>query len=319
MIPAFNVEPWVGNAIESALQQSCPPKEVIVVDDGSSDGTANVVRRYVSDFPDTVRLDQQANQGASAARNRGLEQATGQYLQFLDADDWLHHRKFEKQVAILDAYTDVDVLFSDCWHVWHGGEKESGIKPADFPESMDCLLWKMLATGACPHPNSLLLRNRAVKEKGVQWNEDLAAYQDWDFQLQLVTTGAVFHRYPEALCYYRRCRPGSIWHEGNLGLVQALEQAYQKWDSIHKEHPGLKSALAEGFFRTARGYAQAGSLVDALRVFKKVVGYQPEEPPDLGRDKFSGMVALCGGRIALASAWVKYWMSRRVSRLWETI
>jgi GT2 family glycosyltransferase len=94
IIPAYNAARFVGNAIESALGQTVPPLEVIVIDDGSGDGTAEVVAR----FPAPVRLVRQSNGGPAAARNHGARVATGEWLALLDADDrWLPH-KLETQL-----------------------------------------------------------------------------------------------------------------------------------------------------------------------------------------------------------------------------
>lgn len=83
VIPCYNAEAYLAEAIDSALRQEAGPLEVVVIDDGSSDGSAGVARR----FGRAVRYEYQANAGISAARNRGVDLATGRYLAFLDADD----------------------------------------------------------------------------------------------------------------------------------------------------------------------------------------------------------------------------------------
>ena len=102
VIAAFNAEAFVGKAIESALGQSYEPLEVVVVDDGSTDSTADVVRSY-----DRVRYVHQENRGPSAARNRGLEEAEGIFVGFLDADDEALPEKMTLQVGYLVDHPDV--------------------------------------------------------------------------------------------------------------------------------------------------------------------------------------------------------------------
>ena len=102
MIAAYNAEAFVGQAIESALGQSYEPLEVVVVDDGSTDSTADVVRSY-----DRVRYVHQENRGPSAARNRGLEEAEGIFVGFLDADDEALPEKMALQVGYLIDHPDV--------------------------------------------------------------------------------------------------------------------------------------------------------------------------------------------------------------------
>jgi len=103
IIPAYNAEPFLARAIESVLGQTCPPMELIVVDDGSTDGTGDVARR----FGDRVRFFHQENAGVSAARNLGIEKARGEWIAFLDADDWWEPHRLESQVAILKRHPDL--------------------------------------------------------------------------------------------------------------------------------------------------------------------------------------------------------------------
>src|SRR3954451_23081406 len=93
VIPAYNAEKFIADAIESVLAQTYEPIECIVVDDGSTDGTADVVRRYEP----PVRLVQQANQKVSKARNYGAELSAGELLGFLDADDLWRAERVERQ------------------------------------------------------------------------------------------------------------------------------------------------------------------------------------------------------------------------------
>ena len=109
VIPAYNRAHLIGETLKSVLEQTYRPIEVIVVDDGSRDGTHEVVER----FGDEVRCVRQKNAGVSAARNRGIAEATGEFIALLDSDDvWLPW-KLEAQVAILHAYPDVGMVWTD--------------------------------------------------------------------------------------------------------------------------------------------------------------------------------------------------------------
>src|SRR6266487_4648219 len=85
LIPCFNAEKWVGQAISSALAQTWSNKEVLVVDDGSTDGSLEIIRSFGA----SIRFESGRNRGANVARNRLLELAKGEWLQYLDADDYL--------------------------------------------------------------------------------------------------------------------------------------------------------------------------------------------------------------------------------------
>ena len=107
MIGAYNAEPYLGEAIDSVFAQTHRPLELIVVDDGSTDGTADIARAY----GDRLSFAQQENGGNGAARNRALEFATGPYFAFLDADDRFAPRKLELQLEALEADPELDVVF----------------------------------------------------------------------------------------------------------------------------------------------------------------------------------------------------------------
>jgi glycosyltransferase involved in cell wall biosynthesis len=106
IVPVFNGERYLEEALRSAVDQSLPPFEVIVVDDGSTDASLEIAER----IGDPVRCITQENAGVAVARNRGLSAATGQFIAFLDHDDLWPREKLELQVAALEANPDVDVV-----------------------------------------------------------------------------------------------------------------------------------------------------------------------------------------------------------------
>src|SRR6266566_10153024 len=115
LIPCYNAERWVAQTIESALTQAWPGKEIIVVDDGSIDGSLDVIRRY----EDRIRWETGPNRGGNHTRNRLLELARGEWLQYLDADDYLLPLKIEHQLAFLREHPTCDVVYSPTlWVNW---------------------------------------------------------------------------------------------------------------------------------------------------------------------------------------------------------
>ena len=113
LIPCYNRERSLGEAVQSALAQSRPPAEVVVVDDGSTDGSAAVAERLNRPGTPPVRVIRQANAGAAAARNRGLAECRGEWVAFLDSDDVWAPDKLERQLAAADAAPDADLVFCD--------------------------------------------------------------------------------------------------------------------------------------------------------------------------------------------------------------
>jgi glycosyltransferase involved in cell wall biosynthesis len=114
VIPAYNAERYLDRALRSVFDQSRPPDEIIVVDDGSADGTADMLAAYGS----RLRVLHQANAGPAAARNRGIEMAAGQLICFQDADDEWHRDKLAKQLALFDARPDVGICITHLRNVW---------------------------------------------------------------------------------------------------------------------------------------------------------------------------------------------------------
>jgi len=133
IIPVFNGERFIGEAIQSVMDQTYPPLEIIVVDDGSSDKTADIVRYLSGARPILYR--RQSNQGAAAARNAGVSLAQGEWIAFLDADDVWYPEKLAIQVEHFKTYPDVPFFYSDMDIIDDEG-KDSGEKE---PKRILCL------------------------------------------------------------------------------------------------------------------------------------------------------------------------------------
>lgn len=115
IVPAYNVEKYIGQCLDSLVRQTCSRFKVIVVDDGSTDaGTARICREYAAQYPSLFSCIRQENKGLGAARNTGLSMADTPYVTFLDSDDWLDVRYVEYVVNALEKYDDdaIDIVFT---------------------------------------------------------------------------------------------------------------------------------------------------------------------------------------------------------------
>ncbi len=112
IVPTYNYGHFIGQALKSMQAQTYPHWECVVVDDGSTDDTAEVVARF-SDSDRRIKFLRQKNLRQAAARNNGLRNSSGQYVQFLDADDLLEPRKLERQVEYLERHPEVDIVYGD--------------------------------------------------------------------------------------------------------------------------------------------------------------------------------------------------------------
>lgn len=182
VISAYNAQKYIAAAIESVLAQSYPDVECIVVDDGSSDGTAEVVAAY------PVRYMYQANAERSAARNRGIAAAEGAYISFLDADDLLAPEKLADQAAFLQAHQELDAVYSRVCY-FHDGEEDSGFVPKRETPSGDIVKSLIYSNFITIH--SPLIRRRAM-ERIDGFDVNFNRFEDWDFFLRLALSGAKF-------------------------------------------------------------------------------------------------------------------------------
>ncbi|HLY45599.1 MAG TPA: glycosyltransferase [Stellaceae bacterium] len=186
VIPAHNAAQWIAEAVQSALDQTCPPREIIVVDDGSTDDTWRVAGR----FPPPVRVVRKPNGGPASARNFGIAAACGTWIALLDADDrWLAN-KLERQLAL--ATPGVDLV-----HTLEVGEGEE-----DPPETLGfAALWQ----GNLIANSSVLVRRATVIAQG-GFDEDprLKSVEDYHLWLRLASSGAGIVLCKEPLTVYRR-------------------------------------------------------------------------------------------------------------------
>src|SRR6266536_5566089 len=146
LIPCYNAERWIGRAIESALAQTWSNTEVIVVDDGSADHSLKVIRA----FNGRIRWETGPNQGGNAARNRLLQLARGDWVQYLDADDYLRSTKIARQLAVAVEDPDCDVICGPtAWERVRNGEFLCTDEIIPMPRDPWVLLakWQLPQTG----------------------------------------------------------------------------------------------------------------------------------------------------------------------------
>ena len=184
VVPCFNVGSYVGAALQSLLAQSHGRWEAVFIDDGSTDGTADLI----ADCADArVRLIRQANLGVSAARNRGIDTASGDALLFLDADDWLAPDAMERMAARLQGSPVVAVYGAFCF-VTEDGAHTVRIKSGPFPEGD--IVERLLVENLFANGGHLLIRRSAIEEMG-RFRDDLRFGEDWEYWSRLALCGAI--------------------------------------------------------------------------------------------------------------------------------
>jgi glycosyltransferase involved in cell wall biosynthesis len=209
LIPCYNAGRWLAATLESALAQTWPHLEIIVVDDGSRDDSPAIARSFEERG---VRLILQPNAGASAARNRALRESHGEFLQFLDADDLLSPGKIAAQIALL-RLRPADAVASCAWGRFTADPVAAHFVDTPVFRDLTPVAFLILAgdTGAMMHPSAWLVP-RSVAEKAGPWNETLSLNDDGEYfaRVLLASTGVFFCSDSLAQSYYRSGLPGSL-------------------------------------------------------------------------------------------------------------
>lgn len=201
IIPTYNRVDMVQKAIDSVLNQTFRDSEVIVVDDGSTDGTGLLLRQR---FGDRIRYHYQKNQGRAVARNWGIRASRGDYLAFLDSDDWLLPHALETQVGFLNRRPEVDVVYGDGYYCDREGNPLQLISEERPLVPDGELLAIMVLHNVIVATHSAMVRRRALDVLGDPWfDELLRGTEDADFWLRLVAAGAKFLNHFEPVCQYR--------------------------------------------------------------------------------------------------------------------
>jgi glycosyltransferase involved in cell wall biosynthesis len=208
IIPAYNAEAFIEQTIVSALNQTFPRKEIIVVDDGSSDATYSIAKRFECPF---VKVVTQANKGAAAARNRGLDESQGDYVQYLDADDLLDQNKIEAQIQMADRFGK-DFLYACSWKLFYDDPNKGSFSPNDLWKDFDDpRQWLITAwtKQIWMHP-SAWLTSRYLIQKAGQWNESLSLHDDGEFFCRVLLQSKGVKFCDESTSYYRKGIPDSL-------------------------------------------------------------------------------------------------------------
>ncbi len=198
VIPVFNGEKFLHQAISSALQQTYPPHEIIVVDDGSSDATGQIA----ASFGSSIRFLKQVNQGPSAARNLGTQASTGNWIAFLDADDLWFPDKLAMQVAALEAHPDAGLLYTGRVELHPDG------RTTEVRAQPPAWVYRRLAFENPIFPSTVLARRSLMLEH--PWPTDFKSSEDWASFYRLSRAATFVALEAPTITY--RLHPDSLTH-----------------------------------------------------------------------------------------------------------
>ncbi len=266
IIPTYNYGRFIAQAIDGAMRQTLVPNEIIVVDDGSTDDTETVVRG----FGDRVKYIWQENAGVCAARNRGVEESTGDVLSFLDSDDFFEPTLLEKEIDKL--LEDPKIGFVHCGV--REFDSDSGktvglqIEGAEEEIARNLLLWEEPGYG-----HGIMVKRKAFDQVG-GFDQKFVVSEDWDFCYRVARICTV-RFVPEPLYHYRIHDSGS--HFNVDALERSMQLFYEKaFDTDNSDILRLKRLALGNYHKVIAGsYLQSGIYRKFLSHFSKSIYYRP--------------------------------------------
>jgi len=252
VIPCFNFARWIAAAVSSALDQTWPATEVIVVDDGSSDESPAKLRA----FGDRVTFIETPHRGGNNARNAGLAVARGEWVQFLDADDYLEPAKVGQQLAETADGATADVIYSPVWV-----EKEEAGRTSRSAPAIDGRLdlFAQWLTWQLPQTGGALWRKAALETLG-GWKEGQPCCQEHELYLRALQAGLRFRFAPTPHAVYRLWSEDTVCRRDPRQVIRIRTELMDRLQAWMTEHalwtPGHTRAAGQAFFEMARTLAR---------------------------------------------------------------
>jgi glycosyltransferase involved in cell wall biosynthesis len=201
LIPAFNAEAWIGDTIRSAVDQTWQRKEIIIVDDGSTDQTVAVARRFASK---EVVVVTQENQGASAARNHAFSLSQGHYIQWLDADDLLAPDKVSQQMAASEERLSAGTLFSSAWGYFNYRPELAKFASSSLWNDLSPVEWLLRKLGENQQMQTATwLVSRELTEAAGPWDTRLSHDDDGEYFCRIILGCDGIRFVPGSRVFYR--------------------------------------------------------------------------------------------------------------------
>jgi glycosyltransferase involved in cell wall biosynthesis len=232
IVPAYNSAAFIAKALDSALSQTLQPAEVIVINDGSSDETLEIVQR----FGNKVRCISHENKGLPAARNTGIENAQYEWIALLDSDDLWRADKLERQAAAILENPTADFVYTACYSFFEDKMEKLVPAPPASRIKQELMNWIPFAV------SSVVFRRSKAIEIG-EFDPAMRLSEEWDMWHRFIKAGAEFVAIDEPLTFYRRS-PGGLSHQA----ARLLE--YQK--VVVRKHIASDAPAVERWWKHAR-------------------------------------------------------------------
>jgi glycosyltransferase involved in cell wall biosynthesis len=280
LIPAYNAEEWVAQSIQSAVAQTWQRKEVIIVNDGSTDRTGEVASRFAAE---NVKVVSTGNQGPSAAINTAYRLSQGDYIQELDADDILAPDKIEKQLAALRETEGPRTLLSGPRGYFYFSTKRAWFPRTGLWQDLSPVEWLLRKMGEnLPMQNSTWLVSRELAEAAGPWDEQLTYDNDGEYYCRVLIASVGTRFVPEARMFHRLVGKGRMSYIGNSeakkeSLFRSLKLHVQYLRSVEESDRVRRACLL--YLQTSFGVFTKPERVAQLQALATELGGHLEKPP----------------------------------------
>jgi glycosyltransferase involved in cell wall biosynthesis len=324
LIPAYNAQKWISASIESAISQTWETKEIIVVDDGSTDDTFQIAREFEGK---SVKVVTQENRGASAARNMAYSLSQGDYIQWLDADDLLHPHKIEVQLVSEDLNRDETTLSCGIWGAFLHRKYRAKFNPSPLWNDLTPREWivSRFRVGGWVQPSCWLI-GRKLAEKTGPWDERLSMADDGEYSTRLVATSKYVRFKPSSICYYRYGWPTSLSSKRSSEAWRSLSLCTKLCVNhlLHLEESDETRKACVNFLKRVRSFLYTFSgqpvVLEIIEDFEELIGNLGGEVSLPSERRLFWLVRKAIGR--RNAAWVKQisWHQRlSLRRKWDGV
>jgi glycosyltransferase involved in cell wall biosynthesis len=257
IVPAYNVAPYVGPALDSVLGQTFADFEALVIDDGSTDQTPAIIRQY-AERDSRIRVFRQPNGGISSARNHGLRNASAPLIALLDSDDMWLPEFLATQVEDLGKHPEVDIVTGNAWFL---GSHRDGQPARPTPDTRPGPDLRTIVADETIIFIMSVFRRRVYETIG-GFDERLRTNEDYDFWIRAAVEGFVFARNDTPLGYYRR-REDSL-SASELRMLRGIIRVYDKTRPAVLDRPAVLATLDAQLarFESERLAAEARNAIE---------------------------------------------------------
>ncbi|MBD3322693.1 MAG: glycosyltransferase [Chitinivibrionales bacterium] len=252
VIPLYNGETFIAECLESVFAQTDQPMEVIVVDDGSTDKSVEIVKN----FEKNITVINQKNSDVSAARNAGVKAAHGELIAFLDQDDLWEPSKLEKQIALFMKEPDIDLVFTDLVKIGPSGKKRHPKDRDKIARSLtDSNLFHKLAIKNVLMPSAVMVKKGSFVKAGL-FDESFATCGDYEMWLRMAGMNMKFRYVSDPLTVYRyhganESKKTDIMNEDR---IKAVEKVFDNPSLSESKKRFRNKSIARAYIEGAHAY-----------------------------------------------------------------